>query len=393
MAKASPATKDAYGTATSSHIPDWAMDAISTAIQQLDTPPWRELMLEHLPKFCETVPRTQDLFNSPDVQARERVLAEVFKGSSRFHEALKFLNIPTPCDYTSLSPPDAIAVRTGYILCFIFRLVDIIYHYGNDAPPPSEHLDIAYMGKKFEGLLFGGPVTLIYMHSELHLATEYINEFTEKPIYAPFTRDVIAALNEPSLTQASVGPPSSSEFICGFLGRHQLRPIDTIVPGQFVRDIEAQVAWEMLLGNYRYRRRWGFARTHSLHSYFTETSEAIIGAKAEEMPAVLTKELKLDEAAQGLGAPNTPCWNSVQHTHRSSRTTNFWTTLDNTIRCISFSARSIDLARLLFEKIMRRYSPFRSGVFGFGLLCRLLESKLHDVNTTATWDLGSSTST
>ncbi|KAI8954884.1 hypothetical protein F4801DRAFT_574891 [Xylaria longipes] len=168
--------------------------------------------------------------------------------------------MPVPCDYTLLSESDAVAVRTGYILCFIFRLIDLIYQYGNGQPPPSEHLDVAYMGKKFEQSIFGGAVTLIYMQSELHIATEYISEITEKPSYAPLTNEIIAALKNPSNPQAGV-EPANSEFICGYLGRHQLRPIDAIVSEQFDRNIEAQVAWEILLEGYTYRKRSGFMRS------------------------------------------------------------------------------------------------------------------------------------
>ncbi|KAI0454932.1 hypothetical protein F5B21DRAFT_524314 [Xylaria acuta] len=217
-------------TATPSYVPLWARDAIAAAIQQLDTPPWREVMSRHLPTFCETVPRKQDLFLLGDIRARERVLLEV--------------------------DSDSAAIRTGYILCFIFRLVEIIYQYGNGQPPPSEHLDVAYMGKKFEESIFGGRVTLIYMQSELYIATEYISETTEKPTYAPLTNEIIAALNNPSDLQAGV-ECANSEFICGYLGRHQLRPIDGIVSEQFDRDVEAQVAWEMLLEGYIYRKRLG----------------------------------------------------------------------------------------------------------------------------------------
>ncbi|KAI0474837.1 hypothetical protein F4859DRAFT_514683 [Xylaria cf. heliscus] len=258
VTKAFPAITESNDTACS-YVPLWARDAIAAAIQQLDTPPWREVMSDHLPTFCQTVPRIQDLFVQGDAQARERVIREVFKGASRFHAALRFLNMPVPCNYTLLSGSDAIAVRTGYILCFVFRLIELIYQYGNDLPPPNERLDIAYMGKKFEESIFGGAVTLIFMQSELHIATEYISEITEKPSYASFTNEIIAALNYPGNPQAGV-EHVNSEFICGYLGRHQLRPIDAIVSDQFHRNIEAQVAWEILHEGYISRKRRGFMR-------------------------------------------------------------------------------------------------------------------------------------
>ncbi|KAI0437005.1 hypothetical protein F4803DRAFT_571413 [Xylaria telfairii] len=201
----SGAIEDAHDTATSSHVPLWARDAIAAAIQQLDIPSWREVMSEHLPMFCETVPQIQDLFTLGDTRARERILLEVFKGATRFHAALRFLNMPIPCDYTLLSESDAVAVRTGYILCCIFGLIDLIYQYGNGQAPQSEHLDVAYMGKKFEKAIFGGAVALIYMQSKLRIATEYISEVTEKPTYAPLTNEIIATLNTP-------GSPQTGQF-------------------------------------------------------------------------------------------------------------------------------------------------------------------------------------
>lgn len=79
----SPAIEDTKDTAPSSHVPLWARDAIEAAIQHLDTPPWRDVISEHLPTFCETIPQIQGLFTLGDIRARERVLLEVFKGASR----------------------------------------------------------------------------------------------------------------------------------------------------------------------------------------------------------------------------------------------------------------------------------------------------------------------
>ncbi|KAI0193512.1 hypothetical protein F4808DRAFT_442076 [Astrocystis sublimbata] len=255
--KLSSALAPFNNTITSSSIPLWARDAIVTAILQLDTPAWRETLSDYLPTFCETVPRIQELFMFSDVRARERILSEVYKGASRFHEALRYLNIRVPCNYTQLNESDTVTIRTGYILCFVFRLIELIYHYGNGQPPPTEHWDIAHMAKKFEQTIFGGPVSLIFMQSELHIATEYLSEITEKPTYAPLTGEIIAALNHPDNPEEGA-EACSSEFVCGFLGRHQLRPIDAIISEQFDRDVEAQVAWEIMFEGYTHRKRRGF---------------------------------------------------------------------------------------------------------------------------------------
>lgn len=46
-----------------------------------------------------------------------------------------------------------------------------------------------------------------------------------------------------------------------FLGRNELRPIDAIMLDEFVRDIEGQVAWNMLLDDYQDNRTWKYMRS------------------------------------------------------------------------------------------------------------------------------------
>lgn len=76
---------------TTPDIPDWARDLIAISIEHVDTPPWRQMIYRHLPVFPGNHrPLLQNLFSiyMPNVEAQERVQAEIFKGASRVRFAL-----------------------------------------------------------------------------------------------------------------------------------------------------------------------------------------------------------------------------------------------------------------------------------------------------------------
>jgi hypothetical protein len=57
-----------------------------------------------------------------------------------------------------------------------------------------------------------------------------------------------------------------SEMVCGYLGPHQLRPVDVIIPAYYSRNTEAQVAMEMILRDYKRRMQWGFFKRIGLNA-------------------------------------------------------------------------------------------------------------------------------
>jgi len=59
-----------------------------------------------------------------------------------------------------------VAVRTGYILCYILRILELLYEYGNRGVRlPEQSDDITCMASAVSQRLFGGRLSLIFMHS------------------------------------------------------------------------------------------------------------------------------------------------------------------------------------------------------------------------------------
>jgi hypothetical protein len=59
-----------------------------------------------------------------------------------------------------------VAIRTGYILCYVLRILELMYEYGNRGVRlPERSDDMTCMASAASERLFGGRLSLIFMHS------------------------------------------------------------------------------------------------------------------------------------------------------------------------------------------------------------------------------------